>query len=595
MFFGVITHNVKGAETGTIQPTAEGVAYNEWTNGQNAYTQNDIYATGTTGTADENDYYNFGITVSNFYSVIGIVVSIDAYASTTLCSYKAKLSWNAGSTYTSVKQSNNLGTSDTDIYINIGGATDTWGHTWTENELSNANFRLYLQVYNTFSGRTIYTDHIYIYIYYKAYPSVPEYFYAVPVSCSKNVNLTWLCPSYNFDDLHDYVRVQRSTVSYPTNPSSGTNVCNITGSFYPTYIDTTTNYDTVYYYSAFAYNRTYALWCSTYAIDKTRTSCNKDLSFEENLINCTGTYEYTYKNTSGYKIFNNYTGDTTPIHTSDIKTNCSGYLSYSLNNTGYWVTSVHSSSYLINYFLENVSGNTNVIWFSVGGYWVVTVNYTGNTTICNSTDINLFENIINATGTLEYEYNSITGFKVWANYTGNTTDCPSCNSTDLILYENIINATGVHQSLYNPVTGWKVWANYTGNVSLGNCSGIYWYNYTDDNVTINVSFNKQTNSFIDDYTINKENWLNIAGALLLDNSQFFIIILLALWLFFISKYLEHKDVTVALMQFGLSIPLTIVISVISLSYAFGYIIVFLIPIISLVLLADGFFYSKRKR
>jgi hypothetical protein len=49
------------------------------------------------------------------------------------------------------------------------------------------------------------------------------------------------------------------------------------------------------------------------------------------------------------------------------------------------------------------------------------------------------------------------------------------------------------------------------------------------------------------------------------------------------------------MQFGLSIPLTIVISVISLSYAFGYIIVFLIPIISLFLLADGFFYSKRKR
>jgi hypothetical protein len=32
----------------------------------------------------------------------------------------------------------------------------------------------------------------------------------------------------------------------------------------------------------------------------------------------------------------------------------------------------------------------------------------------------------------------------------------------LTLYENIVNATGTHESAYSPLTGWKVWANYTG-------------------------------------------------------------------------------------------------------------------------------------
>lgn len=578
MFFSVITHNVKAGGTGSCSPSATGSYKNEWLNPTNAYSQNDVYARGTTSTADEQDYYNFGFSFTNFDRVLGIVVSIDGYGSSSGCSYYAKLSWNGGTSWSSEKQSGNLGTSDTDTYINIGGATDTWGRTWaTESELSNANFRLYLRVYQILAGRYIYTDHIYIYIYYEGYPSVLTNMYTVSQNCSKDVNISCIGSTYNFNDYNDYVRIQRKTTGFPSNIGDGTNIYNgtlpMTGDGYLYYVDTTVNYNTFYYYSAWAYNRTYKLWSSDYAYDKIRTSCEVEIDLHDN-INIIDAQNISYVTEWDY-----YFDGTTYI------------INYYFNG------SVSQPTFRNYENIINATGTHESSLHKIIGYWYYDTwaNYTGNTTTCNSTDINLFKNIINATGTLEYEYNSITGFKIWANYTGNTTGCPSCNSTDLILYENIINATGIHQSLYNPVTGWKVWANYTGNVSLGNCSGIYWYNYTDDNVTINVSFNKQTNSFIDDYTINEENWLNIAGALLLDNSQFFIIILLALWLFFISKYLEHKDVIVALMQFGLSIPLTIVISVISLSYAFGYIIVFLIPIISLVLLADGFFYSKRKR
>jgi hypothetical protein len=71
--------------------------------------------------------------------------------------------------------------------------------------------------------------------------------------------------------------------------------------------------------------------------------------------------------------------------------------------------------------------------------------------------LTLFENIVNATGTHNSVYNPLTGWKVWANYTG---------LNGLSLFENIINAVGTHQSHWNG-TDWNVWANYTGNGSGG--------------------------------------------------------------------------------------------------------------------------------
>lgn len=82
---------------------------------------------------------------------------------------------------------------------------------------------------------------------------------------------------------------------------------------------------------------------------------------------------------------------------------------------------------------------------------------------------------------------------------------------------------------------------------------------------------------------------------LYNSSQFFTIILTILWLYFCSLYFDNKDMILGLIIFGLSIPLSIVIAIISLSFHFGFIIVFLIPILSLYLLTDSIYYSNDKK
>jgi hypothetical protein len=365
------------------------------------------------------------------------------------------------------------------------------------------------------------------------------------------------------------------TSGYPTNHLDGTLAYNNTGSSYTL---TGLTKSTLYYFSAWSY--TGGTFSTTYA-----TSLNVTLpSFSIYEVQA-GTTTVKQLSNNTIKVYANASIPNVWL-TENIGNAIGTHIQKTLSNGTIRVYANYTSS--SNYHGDLANVYDFIIeqkWLS-SNQWMTYINVTGY-----NHGIDWINNTVNCTSNSDIYYSYLTGWLIYLNYTGNTTNC---NSNNLTLYENIINATGTHQSLYNPLTGWKVWANYTGNVTIGNCSGIYWFNYTDDNVTINISFNKQTDSFIDDYAINEDNWLYLAGALLLDNSQFFIIILLSLWLFFVSKYLEYKDVAVAYVVFGLSIPLSLVIAVLSLTYAFGYIIVFLIPILSLILLADSY-YSKRKK
>jgi hypothetical protein len=108
--------------------------------------------------------------------------------------------------------------------------------------------------------------------------------------------------------------------------------------------------------------------------------------------------------------------------------------SMDLNDTNYWWNTSIKSNHT---FLQN-----NSFFF-----------LTGNLT--RPEPLFLYENIVNATGTHDYQ-ETIFGWRVWANYTGNL--------TALHLNENIVNATGSHDYLQND-SGWWVWANYTGNTT----------------------------------------------------------------------------------------------------------------------------------
>lgn len=91
---------------------------------------------------DRHRFYDFGFTVPDGSTIAGLEVRLDARADSTSGSPRmcVQLSWNGGSNWTAAKATGTLGTSL--ATVTLGGATDTWGRTWSTAELTNANFRL---------------------------------------------------------------------------------------------------------------------------------------------------------------------------------------------------------------------------------------------------------------------------------------------------------------------------------------------------------------------------------------------------------------------------------------------------------------------
>jgi len=182
---------------------------------------------------------------------------------------------------------------------------------------------------------------------------------------------------------------------------------------------------------------------------------------------------------------------------------------YDLNITWYQVKPIGTQYYMssnldVGCNKTYYSSFSNATWLSTVYNWTVNVSdghgnstffgYYNFTTVSNNvtpTPLTLYENIVNATGTHEYELTG-SGYHVWANYTGDTTpfayhnnthnvsglkslklfsngyhlyDNQSGNVTPIHRFENIINATGTHDYVLNG-TGYWDWANYTGYNAL---------------------------------------------------------------------------------------------------------------------------------
>jgi hypothetical protein len=161
---------------------------------------------------------------------------------------------------------------------------------------------------------------------------------------------------------------------------------------------------------------------------------------------------------------------------------------------------------------------------------------------CNSTNLSMYEDIINATGTHESSYDPDTGWNVWANYTGNasTGEC-DCNSTNLTLFDFLINCTGWHNSSYNNITGWSVWANYTGN-SSGNSSVVDLGGFGDTEFTAILNFFCFSLFFIAGYRSKKRS----GGAFMLLSAFFLIALSLSISLIFAQALLVPFAVFVAI-------------------------------------------------
>lgn len=163
------------ASANASQTGGDGNGYQ--TNPTNAYTDNGIFAVDTnSGTnsnssctnsgKDKHRFYNYGVSIPGT-TVLGIEVRLDARVDSTSGAPKLciQLSWNAGTSWTTAKQTGTLTT--TEQTYTLGSAADNWGHVWTLSELSNANFRVRIIDVATSASRDFSLDWITVRVTYQ--------------------------------------------------------------------------------------------------------------------------------------------------------------------------------------------------------------------------------------------------------------------------------------------------------------------------------------------------------------------------------------------------------------------------------------------
>ncbi len=138
-------------------------------NGSFAIDSNSGNGTGTncTGTdKDKHRYYNYNLPVPSGASIEGIEVRLDARVDSTSNSPRmcVELSWDGGNTWTNAQSTPTLSTSEASY--TLGGSSDDWGHSWSESDLSNSNFRLRVVNVASSTSRDFYLDWAAVKIHY---------------------------------------------------------------------------------------------------------------------------------------------------------------------------------------------------------------------------------------------------------------------------------------------------------------------------------------------------------------------------------------------------------------------------------------------
>ena len=152
-----------GSEAGFTAPTADGSPHTEWTDGSNGYASDGNNATAATG-GFRQSYSTFGFSVPGSDTINGIMVKLEASGSTAAGTIDVALSWDTGTSITSVKSTATLDSSD--LIFTLGNASDLWGRTWSPSEFSDANFRL--RVIAQPSSNTVQVDAIQVKVYHVA-------------------------------------------------------------------------------------------------------------------------------------------------------------------------------------------------------------------------------------------------------------------------------------------------------------------------------------------------------------------------------------------------------------------------------------------
>jgi len=136
--------------TGLLNPAAEdattgGTDNGFETNPQEAFTDDGDSAVNADNNAAPGDahlYYDYGIDLPSGADVEGIEVRLDWFLDSAdgTNSIGVELSWDGGTTWTSAETDDEESTTEHSVVL--GGSSDDWGHTWDDDDLSDANFRV---------------------------------------------------------------------------------------------------------------------------------------------------------------------------------------------------------------------------------------------------------------------------------------------------------------------------------------------------------------------------------------------------------------------------------------------------------------------
>ncbi len=129
------------SEPDFFAPTTSGGTFNQWTTPDNGFASDGAYASTATSRLRQ-DYGGFGFSIPGTNTINGISVKLELSGTMAAGTVSVALSWDGGTSTTTVQTSPTLTTSD--AVITLGGASNTWGRTWSPTEFSNANFKIRL-------------------------------------------------------------------------------------------------------------------------------------------------------------------------------------------------------------------------------------------------------------------------------------------------------------------------------------------------------------------------------------------------------------------------------------------------------------------
>jgi hypothetical protein len=120
----------------------------------------------TSSSKDRHRFVDYGIALPSSASIKGVEVRLDARADSTSGSPRmcVQLSWNGGASWTSAKMTSTLTTSEA-TYV-LGGATNTWGRTWSAANLANPSFRVRVVNVSSSTSRDFSLDWVAVNVHY---------------------------------------------------------------------------------------------------------------------------------------------------------------------------------------------------------------------------------------------------------------------------------------------------------------------------------------------------------------------------------------------------------------------------------------------